>query len=73
MEFLDVSAWFCMEKLTKHSFGTKKFKIDQRFNNKMYDTVSQDEAIVKDVTQVPLNINAKCDIFQLKALELLKV
>jgi hypothetical protein len=45
----------------------------KRFNNKMYDTVSQDEAIVKDVTQVPLNINAKCDIFQLKALELLKV
>jgi hypothetical protein len=38
----------------------------------MFETVSQDEAIIKDVTWVPLLINAKCDIFQLKALELLK-
>jgi hypothetical protein len=43
-----------------------------RFYNKMFETVSQDEAIIKDVTWVPLLINAKCDIFQLKALELLK-
>jgi len=44
----------------------------RRFYNKMFETVSQDEAIIKDVTQVSLDINAKCDIFQLKALELLK-
>ena len=43
-----------------------------RFYNKMFETVSQDEAIIKDVTWVPLLINAKCDIFQLKALELIK-
>jgi phenylpropionate dioxygenase-like ring-hydroxylating dioxygenase large terminal subunit len=46
--------------------------IYSRFYNKMFETVSQDEAIIKDVTWVPLTINAKCDIFQLKALELLK-
>ena len=45
----------------------------RRFDKKMYETVSQDEAIVKDITQVSLNVNAKCDIFHLKALELLKV
>ena len=46
--------------------------IYSRFYNKMFETVSQDEAIIKDVTWVPLIINAKCDIFQLKAFELLK-
>lgn len=44
-----------------------------RFYKKMFETVSQDEAIIKDVTRVPLNLNAKCDIFQLKALELLEI
>jgi phenylpropionate dioxygenase-like ring-hydroxylating dioxygenase large terminal subunit len=44
-----------------------------RFYEKMFETVSQDEAIIKDVTRVPLNINAKCDIFQLKALKLLNI
>ena len=43
-----------------------------RFYDKMFETVAQDEAIIKDVTWVPLTINARCDIFQLKALELLK-
>jgi hypothetical protein len=38
----------------------------------MFDTVAQDEAIIKDVAWVPLVLNAQCDVFQLKALELLK-
>lgn len=42
-----------------------------RFYNKMFETVSQDEAIIKDVEWVPLTLNVHCDIFQLKALELL--
>ena len=38
----------------------------------MFETVSQDEAIIRSVEWVPLIINAQCDIFQLKALELLQ-
>lgn len=43
-----------------------------RFYNKMFETVAQDEAIIQNLEWVPLSINVKCDIFQLKALELLK-
>jgi phenylpropionate dioxygenase-like ring-hydroxylating dioxygenase large terminal subunit len=43
-----------------------------RFYQRMFDTVAQDEAIIKDVAWVPLVLNAQCDVFQLKALELLK-
>ena len=43
-----------------------------RFYQRMFDTVAQDEAIIKDVAWVPLALNAQCDLFQLKALELLK-
>ncbi|MAT63858.1 MAG: hypothetical protein CL881_08695 [Dehalococcoidia bacterium] len=46
--------------------------IYSRFYNKMFETVSQDEAIIRSVEWVPLIINAQCDIFQLKALELLQ-
>ena len=31
MKFLNDSAWFCMEKLKKHSFETQKAK--QKINN----------------------------------------
>src|SRR6056300_211962 len=42
-----------------------------RFYHKMYETVAQDEEIIKNVERVPLTLNAKCDLFQLKALKLL--
>ena len=45
--------------------------IYSRFYQRMFDTVAQDEAIIKDVAWVPLVLNAQCDLFQLKALELL--
>ena len=31
MKFLDDSAWFCMEKLKKHSFETKNPKSNQKY------------------------------------------
>lgn len=43
-----------------------------RFYNKMYETVLQDENIIKDISWVPLVLNVKCDVFQIKALKLLK-
>jgi hypothetical protein len=43
-----------------------------RFYQRMYDTVAQDESIIQDVAWVPLVLNAQCDVFQLKALELLR-
>lgn len=43
-----------------------------RFYYKMYETVAQDEKIIKDVSWVPLLLNVQCDVFQLTVLELLK-
>ena len=31
IKFLNDSAWFCMEKLPKHSFETKNLKFDQKY------------------------------------------
>ena len=47
MTFLNDSAWFCMEKLKKHSFETQKPKFDQKYPNnlKKYLTKSLTRAL----------------------------
>jgi phenylpropionate dioxygenase-like ring-hydroxylating dioxygenase large terminal subunit len=44
----------------------------KRFDDRLYETVRQDEAIIKSVEWVPMLANAPCDKFQIEALKLLE-
>ena len=46
--------------------------LNKRFHDKMYETVAQDEAIIKEIDWVPMFVNAPCDKFQIEALKLLE-
>jgi hypothetical protein len=46
--------------------------VNKRFHDKMYETVAQDEAIIKEIEWVPMFVNAPCDKFQIEALKLLE-
>jgi len=46
--------------------------VNKRFRDKMYETVAQDEAIIKEIDWVPMFVNAPCDKFQNEALKLLE-
>ena len=46
--------------------------VNKRFHDKMYETVAQDEAIIKEIDWVPMFVNAPCDKFQIEALKLLE-
>ena len=41
MKFLNDFAWFCMEKLKKHSFETKNLKFHDKYQNKIKKHVKQ--------------------------------
>ena len=44
----------------------------KQFHDKMYETVKQDEEIIKNIEWVPMLANAPCDAFQIEALKLLE-